>query len=231
MSRHKSKKGAAVTGWFADGGDYTYQHHRLGNSAWTWLLWVFTLEESAHFLRQHYPHDDSDGMPMSLAVSAMLFGYAVECALKGAWVRKGNHLIEGGKYKRIPGTADHNLVDLANAVGLSLTDRERNVLKRLSQFALFAGRYPVGKTPESLMPVVDTNLNKVDVGYFSKGDFRTTQSVLNRSIALISGKKRRGIGPPGSASYRRASLEQAALLRSQKWERMLKTRQGLHRNG
>jgi hypothetical protein len=40
------------------------------------------------------------------------------------------------------------------------------------------------------------------------------QSLLNKIICLVSGKKRRVIGPPGSASYRRAALEESRSQRS-----------------
>jgi len=148
-------------------------------------------------------------MPLTLCVCAMLVGYALECALKALWVKKSNKLVEGSRYKRIQTVGDHDIVGLAAAVGYAPTSKEKNVLARLSKFAVFAGRYPVGKTPETMKPSDDMYLNRVDVGYFSKQDFRVAQSVLNKIISLVSGKKRRVIGPPGSASYRRAALEES----------------------
>jgi hypothetical protein len=173
-------------------------------------MWVFVLEDSTYLIRYHSPYRRASGnetMPLTLCVSAMLVGYAVECALKARWLKKGNKLVAGGRYKRIPGTGDHDLLGIASAVGFVPTPKEKNVLRRLSNFAVFAGRYPVGKTPEMMRLHEDVYLNKVDVGYFSKQDFRIAQSLLNKIISLVSGKKRRVIGPPGSATYRKAALE------------------------
>jgi hypothetical protein len=68
------------------------------------------------------------------------------------------------------------------------TTTEANVLQRLSQFSQFAGRYPVGKTADDMKP---DGLTKADVGFFSKKDFRTAESILNKIVSATSGKKRR----------------------------------------
>ena len=60
-------------------------------------------------------------MPMVLCVRAMLLGHAIECALKGLWVRKGNKLIKDGKYVGIRGVPDHDLVKLAAATEFTPT--------------------------------------------------------------------------------------------------------------
>ncbi|MGH9466785.1 MAG: hypothetical protein ACRD1Y_05465, partial [Terriglobales bacterium] len=87
-------------------------------------------------------------MPLALCVCAMLVGYSLECALKGLWVRKNNKLVENGKYSRPPGGRDHDLVHLASATGFPLNQKETEIIRRLSKFAQFAGRYPIAKTPE-----------------------------------------------------------------------------------
>jgi hypothetical protein len=148
-------------------------------------MWVFTLEDAAYLIRRQSAYrgkSKASEMPQTLCVCAMLFAYAVECALKAKWLRIGQKLIQGGRYARIPNCGHHDLVELASAVGFVLSAKERNVLSRLSQFALFAGRYPIGKTPEAMRFQYDTYLRKVDVGYFAKQDFRIAQSVLNKII-------------------------------------------------
>jgi hypothetical protein len=73
---------------------------------------------------------------------------------------------------------------------------ETDVLQHLSKFVRFAGRYPVAKTPDEMRPLEIPVVGKVDVGFFSKRDFRTAQSTLNKIISQISGKKRRVIPQP-----------------------------------
>jgi hypothetical protein len=102
----------------------------------------------------------------------------------------------GGKYVGIAGAKDHDLMQLSKAVGISPTMAETDVLQRLSKFVRFAGRYPVAKTPDEMRPHGISVIGKVDVGFFSRRDFRTAQNTLNKIISRISGKKRRAISPP-----------------------------------
>ncbi len=175
-------------------------HRRLGNAWWAWLWWVHALEHSAAAIRESASYteaaDSKIVMPTVYCVRAMLLGYAVECALKGLWVRRGNTIVQGGKYTKIPNARDHDLLGLARTVGFHANAKESDVLKRLSNFASFAGRYPIAKTPDAMLPNRTAAIGPIDVAFFSKQDFRVTQSILNKVIGLISGKKRRSIPPP-----------------------------------
>lgn len=130
-------------------------------------------------------------MPAAFTVRAMLIGYAIECALKGLWVKKGNRIVHCGKYIRVPHTHDYDLVELSRQVGFSPSKLETEVLTRLSKFVTFAGRYPIAKTPDVMRPYQLDGIGPVDVSFFSKRDFRTANSILNKIVSLISGKKRR----------------------------------------
>ena len=163
-----------------------------GNRWIAWIWWVIVLEEAEVWLGERAVHykdrDDEEVMPALLAVRAMLLGYAVECALKALWVRKeGNDLIRNGKYVGVTGAGDHNLVQLAQQAGFSPTAVEAQVMRRLTKFAMFAGRYPVARTAEEMRP---DGLTKTDVGFFSKRDFRFAESILNKVWGQVSGKKR-----------------------------------------
>lgn len=164
-----------------------------GNRWIAWMWWVIVLEGAEVWLGERETHykgrDGQEVMPALLAVRAMLLGYAVECALKALWVRaEGNNLIRNGKYVGVTGAGDHNLVQLAQQAGFIPTAVEVQVLRRLTKFAMFAGRYPVARTAEEMRP---DGLTKTDVGFFSKRDFRFAESILNKLSARLSGKKRR----------------------------------------
>jgi hypothetical protein len=166
-------------------------HERIGNAWLAWLAWVIVLEDAEMYLGQRAVHREHKGtvvMPMVLCVRAMLLGYAIECALKALWLTKGNKLIRDGKYRGVTGANDHNLPQLAQAAGFIPTTSEADVLRRLSRFSQFAGRYPVGKTASDLKP---DDLTKQDVGFFSRNDFRTAESILNKTVSAATGKKRR----------------------------------------
>ncbi len=174
-------------------------HERLGNAWWAWMAWVFTLEEAAAYIGQRLSHIEGRNgevvMPLTLCVRAMLLAYAIECALKGLWVRNGNKIVMGGRYVGVTGAKDHDLMQLSKAAGFLPTMAETEVLQRLSKFVRFAGRYPVAKTPDEMRPQGVSLIGKIDVGFFSKRDFRTTQSTLNKIVSQISGKKRRAVPP------------------------------------
>ena len=128
-----------------------------GNRWIAWMWWVFVLWEAEVWLGERAVHykgrDGEEAMPALLAVRAMLLGYAVECALKALWVRKkGNDLVRNGKYVGVKGAGDHNLVQLAQQAGFIPTAVEAQVLRRLTKFATFAGRYPVAKTVDEMRP-------------------------------------------------------------------------------
>ena len=75
----------------------------------------------------------------------------MECLLKALWLKGGNRLVENGKFKPVPKAGGHNLVQLACANGLSPSPVETDVLRRLSHFIEYGGRYPIPKEPSQLM--------------------------------------------------------------------------------
>lgn len=79
--------------------------------------------------------------------AAMLQGFAVECLLKCFWIVQGNIVAEDGKYKI--GTIkheNHDLVQIASAVGFAIFKEELGTLSKLSGFARSFGRYPNAKS-------------------------------------------------------------------------------------
>jgi hypothetical protein len=78
-------------------------------------------------------------------VELMLDGMAIECLLKALWAKQGHKLVNGGKYVGVHGAGDHDLVQLADVLKLTLSDSEKDVLRRLSHFIEYGGRYPVPK--------------------------------------------------------------------------------------
>jgi hypothetical protein len=170
-------------------------HRKLGNLWLAWSWWVLVLEESAACIARSASYTEKRKgqvtMPAVFGVRAMLMGYAIECGLKGIWVRRGHKFVLNGKYQGVGN--DHNLIALAQKVGFQTTPLEADVLKRLSKFSRFAGRYPISKASEEMAPYDVPSVGKVDVGFFSKRDFRIAQSLINKVISQMSGKKRRVI--------------------------------------
>jgi hypothetical protein len=190
----KTQRPKKTTEWGSvwDAPDPAKMHERMGNLWVAWIWWASTLKDAAVVLGQCATHTKLPGgemeMPSLLAVRAMLLGYALECTFKALWLRNGNSLVKGGKYVGLPHTHDHNLVQLAQATGFVATTNELDVLQRLSKFARFAGRYPVAKTTAEMKP---DDLTRTDVGFFSKKDFRTAESLFKKAVSAVSRKRYR----------------------------------------
>lgn len=119
-----------------------------------WYYSAKDLLEAAQAVKEKVSDVGEGGMHSLAAVHAMLIGSAFECTLKGLWIKKtgGDGLIKDGKYSRIPGVKDHALAELADAAEVKLSVAQKDLLKRLTNFVLFAGRYPMGKKPEQMRP-------------------------------------------------------------------------------
>jgi hypothetical protein len=93
--------------------------------------------------------------PMSLAgllrpVELMLKGIAIECLLKAAYVKRGNRLVEDGHYLGVRGASGHDLVQLARSAEVPMNRLETDLLRRLSHFVEYGGRYPIPKDASAL---------------------------------------------------------------------------------
>ncbi len=127
-------------------------YDRTGNTPTAWILAAGSLQAAARILKAHRDLFDpsqlkvGDNVPDEgkvLFPELMLRGFAVECMLKALWLKRGNKLAVGGKYVGIKGAANHNLLQLSDKVGLHVNERERDVLKRLSNIMISTGRYPI----------------------------------------------------------------------------------------
>ena len=114
---------------------------KTGNTSAAWISTADSLLTAARVLKTCRDRFDptrlkvGDTIPDECVVlfpELMLRGFAVECLLKALWLKLGNKLVGAGKYLGVKDAADHNLVQLLDAVGLCLGGREREVLKRLS---------------------------------------------------------------------------------------------------
>jgi hypothetical protein len=202
----KSSRAIEFGNIWEEGATPSAAHELWGNHWVAWSFWVFTLEDAARMIGEQAFHQEPKKghvvMPSVLAVRAMLLGYAIECAMKCYWLKSGNKIVKNGKFIGVPGAGDgHNLIQLSKIVGFSPTRREADVLIGLAKFIRFAGRYPIAKLPEEMAPRLTADLEKVDVGFFSKADFRTCLSILNKLMSIISGKKRRTFQPLGTPHY------------------------------
>jgi hypothetical protein len=108
--------------------------------------------------------------------AGMLYGFAIENALKGLIIAKGLGTVSRSKID--PKIMNHDLVSLATDAGIALDNSERAVLETISMIAEWAGRYPVAgsvhKHKRLGMPVVTNevldwpNRQEVIRGFFNR---------------------------------------------------------------
>jgi len=132
--------------------------NKVGNTPSTWEWYAENLLlSSKHLYDEHFKVDlkkiekgetpSGEGTRL-FGVIQMLRAMALECLLKALWLKGRGILADGGKYKKIPGTNDHNLISLSKKVpekfNLNITSDEEYLLKRLS-LSITGGRYPIQK--------------------------------------------------------------------------------------
>jgi hypothetical protein len=93
-------------------------------------------------------------------VYAMLCGMSLELLYKAIVVAKGNE----------PNTKTHALTILASNAGISVTNQQIGLLKILSEYIIWNGRYPVPKKPEQMQSYIELKnehlFNKIPLGKF-----------------------------------------------------------------
>lgn len=167
-------------------------HEETAHSPQAWYYSAETLFESAECLRSAMTGraarllKTKGYMDSHYASYGMLLGYALECIFKGLWVTNGRTLVKDGKLTGIEAADDHDLSQLAHAVGVRITNqKEKDVVNRLSYFVRVAGRYPVARTPSEMAPRRVPGRGKVDPGFFSTEDWEIAQRVTKRLIEKL----------------------------------------------
>jgi len=137
------------------------------------------------------------GMHSLAAVQAMLVGMALECLLKGMWIKKHKAwkntvlgLTFGGKKPKVPNgkggsVGDHELLPLADAAGVSLTQGERAVLQRLSGFIKWGGRYPIPTTADQMKPSSTGGGPTVAPNYVSAQELKLAEDLARRLMTEV----------------------------------------------
>ena len=166
-----------------------------------WYHSAKDLLEAAQAVKEKVSDVGEGGMHSLAAVQAMLIGFAFECTLKGLWIKKtgGDGLIKNGKYRGIPGAKDHALAKLADVAKVELSNTQKTLLKRLSSFILFAGRYPMAKRPEDMRPkAVEGYETPISPNYIQPRDLAEAETLCRNLMSQIwpPAREKDGTGAP-----------------------------------
>lgn len=144
------------------------QYDRGGNSIERWIDKARSLLDAANVLDAFHGSlledlmqeteqrelSDLEWQRLSVRdVSPMLLAMATECLLKALWLKQGGVLAENGAYRGILRGSEHQLDELAVAVGakagIVFPHEDLELLKLVSNW-IVVGRYPIPRTHDRL---------------------------------------------------------------------------------
>jgi hypothetical protein len=115
-----------------------------------WVLEARRLKVGGDLLFDAYKKDldllEKNGNPLILKnlelskVASLIFGLAIEDLLKAIILSKTQQL-----------KMNHKLIDLSEKAGITLTDVQSDIVKRLQTYVVWSGRYPVPKTKNDML--------------------------------------------------------------------------------
>ena len=142
--------------------DHAAEFDQIANDPESWLATATELLDAVAILKQaniaqNYPDGveppDRYSPPLYMGTwqELMLSAFAIECLLKGLWVKKGNTIARNGKYLPVTKSDNHDLVGLMKAVAIPNQPHHDEVLERLSIISKSIGRYPIAKRAKDSM--------------------------------------------------------------------------------
>jgi hypothetical protein len=138
---------------------------QAGQTAFTWFLHACELRRGATLLKYQMLADynqfiEAGGMaptrmypyiPPLYGPYTMLAGLSLELLAKAILIERTPTLVVEGKLKPWPGSG-HELVNLLKQTGITLDAADRYLAERLGELVIWAGRYPIPKRVEQMMP-------------------------------------------------------------------------------
>lgn len=178
---------------------------KVDHSFWEWAFtqsgenpsaWYHSARElltAADAVKEDVVDFGDSGMDTLAAVQAMLVGLAIESTLKGLWIEKtGDSLVKDGKYSRPKGVGGHDLVQWADAASVELCPTERYLLRRLSTFVVWAGRYPIPRTEGEMKPKKGRDRQAyVPQTYFLPKEIEQGATLCHRLLPTWAGSRSR----------------------------------------
>jgi hypothetical protein len=154
---------------------------REGNSVANWAFQAAGMLNVATFLEKQFWMSTKTVPPgelgfHALRASLLLRAFGLECLLKALWLARGNPLAKAGRYVGIPKLKNqHDLLGLADRVGVFCSLAERETLARLTMFGEL-GRYPIPKDATREAPGRQ----------WGSLETKHARAVANRTLRLLS---------------------------------------------
>lgn len=171
------------------------------------ILWVYSassLWKSANILLaqdKKRKHVGGAREPFLFPVSFMLVGFAIENLIK-AILAKDKRIVKGDQIRK--SMATHDLSKLFSHIGFELNSSEREVVNILTVFSKWAGRYPIPKSADKMIPYglyrIGRNVKKNSRGVFvidKNSEYVIEPDIYTVSQGLLKKLKDRILPGPG----------------------------------
>jgi len=112
----------------------------------------------------------------------LLIAYSLENYLKALLIHRNLRSLKNRLLSSLPDyIKEHNLVQLARRVNLSISVQEEELLSRLSRNSMWAARYPVPTSPDGLAAIKEFSNGKAYlVAYFGPQDVNLIKKFTDR---------------------------------------------------
>ena len=122
-----------------------------------WLSNAKSLKLGASIFKPHFDtelptnrSEKTEGFKTSLGpIYLLLVGFSIENYAKAVSIKFDPNVTENGKLKRLK---RHDLLGLLSDIDFILSSEEEELVERLEQFVLWAGRYPVPTNAKNVSP-------------------------------------------------------------------------------
>ena len=161
-----------------------WSYHVSGENPAAWQVSAKDLLDAAMAVKAKVQPFDNAMDPLA-RVEAMLLGMALECLLKGMYIRRRHALVKDGEYVGVKDAGAHQLLQFADAAGVTLSQPERSILTRLTDFIKYAGRYPISRRVKEMRPVKTPDRRTVARGYISGAELERAETLTNRLMQEV----------------------------------------------
>jgi len=152
-----------------------------------WLSYARSLQFAADLLKPIFekehktprPRSQKNNFPISVSqIYLMIVGFAVENYLKGIYVISFPEIINNDKLIKLN---RHDLLQLMRELKFNVSKDEVDLIERLEEFVLWAGRYPIPAKFDRLIPKKHREGTKFDfIVYSLPADVDIASKLLKR---------------------------------------------------
>ena len=154
-----------------------------------WRSDAMSLFKTAHFLLPHIEKELEPAVKFkpkpikTRMVYLMLVGMAFENLGKALLIQMKSPIAKNGTFMH----KSHKLIDIFNDANIKVSKEENFLLERLEQYIIWAGRYPIPKKYEELLPRESSiDGNSFNLGYDAVKDPALIMSLYKRLLRELA---------------------------------------------